>query len=388
MNLNEIVQSDEKYFMPVYGPRFPLAIDHGKGAYLYDIDGKEYLDFVAGIATNLLGYADPGLTRAMSEQLGKVVHCSNLYYFEPQARLEKSLCELAGDDYKVFFCNSGGEANETAIKLVRKHFHDQNKYGILSLRNSFHGRTLATLSATGQEHFHTGFTPLPPEFDYFSTIEELKSKINPNLGGVILEMIQGEGGVNPLEKGFVQNIAAVCREHDILLLVDEVQTGMGRTGTMFAFEQYGIRPDIFTLAKGLGGGMPVGACLAKSHISFKKGEHGSTFGGNPLACAAANYVCSAVDEAMLAHVREMSEYLFAKLQPLSPRGSGLLLGFSLEKLNNRDFVLKALEKGLLLVTAGFNTVRLVPPFVITRAECDKCVDIIFEVFDELSQELF
>ena len=383
MNFNEIVQNDEKYFMPVYGPRFPLAIDHGKGAYLFDTQGNKYLDFVAGIATNLLGYADPGYIQAMRQQMEKVLHCSNLYYTQPQAQLEKTLCDLAGDTYKVFFCNSGGEANETAIKLVRKHFHDDNKYAILSLRNSFHGRTLATLTATGQEHFHTSFTPLPPEFDYFSTIEELRDKITQNTGGVILEMIQGEGGVNPLDKGFVQNIAAVCQEHDILLIIDEVQTGMGRTGSMFAFEQYDITPDIFTLAKGLGNGFPIGACLAKSHISFKKGEHGSTFGGNPLACTAGNYVCAAVDEEMLAHVREMSDYLFEQLQPLTPRGKGLLLGFTLEKINNREFVQKALEKGLLLVTAGFNTVRLVPPFVITKEDCDKCVRIIFEVFQEL-----
>lgn len=385
MTYNEIVENDEKYFMPIYGPRFPLAVDHGKGCYLYDTENNEYLDFVAGIATNCLGYVDEGFTKALTNQINKVIHCSNYYYNEPQAELVEKLCNLAGEDYKCFICNSGGEANETAIKLVRKHFHKENKYGILSLRNSFHGRTLATLSATGQDHFHTSFTPLPPEFDYFSTIEELNSKINPNLGGVILEMIQGEGGVNPLDKGFVKNIAQICKDNDILLIVDEIQTGMGRTGTMFGFEQYDIEPDIFTLAKALGGGVPIGACLTKSHITFKKGEHGSTFGGNPLACTAANYICDKIDANMLAHVNEMSDYLFEKLKPLNPRGKGLLLGFTLEGINNREFVLKCIEKGLLLATAGFNTVRLAPPFIITKANIDKCVEIIFETLKEFQE---
>lgn len=382
MNYDEIVQNDQDYFMPVYGKRFPVCLDHGTGCRVTDINGKTYLDFVAGIATNCLGYAHPGFNQHMKAQLDKMTHCSNLYYNQPQAELIKKLCGLAGSDYRCFLANSGAEANETAIKLVRKHFHEQGKYAVLSLRNSFHGRTMATLSATGQEKFHTKFTPLCPEFDYFSSIEELKKKITPKTGGVMLEMVQGEGGVNPMGKPFIQNIAQVCKENGLLLIVDEIQTGMGRCGTLFAFQQYGIQPDIFTLAKALGNGIPISACLAKSEIHFDPGEHGTTFGGNPFACAAANYVVDTLDEQMLAHIREMSDYLKEQLNPLSPRGLGLLVGFTIKDIQNKDFVLKCLNHGLLLATAGFNTVRLVPPLMVTKTEIDQCVNIIFEVIKE------
>lgn len=386
MLFNEIVEKDEKYFMPVYGKRFPLAIERGNGCYLFDTTGKKYIDFASGIAVNALGYGNKGYTQHIKEQIDKICHFSNLYYNENQALLAEKLCSYMNEPYKAFICNTGAEANECAIKLVRKHFKDERKYKIFTLRNSFHGRTMATLSATGQEKFHTDFMPLCPEFDYFSTIDELKQKIDDKTGGIMIELIQGEGGVNPLGLTFVKNIESICRENNILLIVDEIQTGIGRTGNMFAFEDYEITPDIFTLAKGLGGGLPIGACLAKEHISFSKGDHGTTFGGNPLCCAAANYVLEELDSNMMEHINEMSRYFFEKLKPLNPRGKGLIIGFTVDKINNVDIVKGCMEKGLLLITAGFNTVRIVPPLIIEKEEIDKGIKIIFDTINELEEK--
>lgn len=385
MLYEEIVEKDKQFFMPVYGNRLPIAIERGKGCYLFDNTGKKYIDFVAGIATNAIGYGDQGFADHIKEQLNKVCHFSNLYYNEPQALLVEKLCSYMDEPYKAFICNSGAEANECAIKLVRKHFKEQGKYKILGLRNSFHGRTIATLSETGQDKFHKDFVPLCPEFDFFSTIEELKEKIDDKTGAIIIELIQGEGGVNPLALSFVKNIETVCKENDLLLIIDEIQTGIGRTGTMFAFQDYGLSPDIFTLAKALGGGLPIGACVAKAHISFAKGDHGTTFGGNALCCSAANYMLKVIDNDMLEYVNEMSKYFFEKLAPLHPRGKGLLIGFTIDKLNNYDIVKKCLEKGLLVLTAGFNTVRIVPPLIISKKEIDKGVEILFEAIKELEE---
>ena len=383
MNVTEIRELDSKYYMPTYGQRFPVVIDHGNGTKLYDTDGKEYLDFTSGIATNCLGYNDEGFVKHICEQVQKGTHFSNLYFNEPQTLLAQKLVELAGSEYKCFFGNSGAEANECAIKLVRKHFCKEGKHKILTLKNSFHGRTMATLTATGQEKFHKDFMPLCPEFDYFTTIEELKEKIDSKTGAVMIELVQGEGGVRPLEQEFVDTIVALCKQNNMLLIVDEIQTGIGRCGTMFAHQGYGIKPDIFTLAKALGNGVPVAACLAKDHINFAKGDHGTTFGGNPLACSAGNYVLSRVNDELLAHVNEMSEYIMTKLSSLNPRGKGLLIGFNHPTLTNIDIVNKCLEKGLLIVTAGMNTVRMVPPLVITKEDADKAVEIIFEAIKEL-----
>lgn len=385
MLYEEIVEKDKQFFMPVYGNRLPIAIERGKGCYLFDNTGKKYIDFVAGIATNAIGYGDQGFVDHIKEQLNKVCHFSNLYYNEPQALLVEKLCSYMDEPYKAFICNSGAEANECAIKLVRKHFKEQGKYKILGLRNSFHGRTIATLSETGQDKFHKDFVPLCPEFDFFSTIEELKEKIDDKTGAIIIELIQGEGGVNPLALSFVKNIETVCKENDLLLIIDEIQTGIGRTGTMFAFQDYGLSPDIFTLAKALGGGLPIGACVAKAHISFAKGDHGTTFGGNALCCSAANYMLKVIDNDMLEYVNEISKYFFEKLTPLHPRGKGLLIGFTIDKLNNYDIVKKCLEKGLLVLTAGFNTVRIVPPLIISKKEIDKGVEILFEAIKELEE---
>lgn len=385
MLYEEIVEKDKQFFMPVYGNRLPIAIERGKGCYLFDNTGKKYIDFVAGIATNAIGYGDQGFVDHIKEQLNKVCHFSNLYYNEPQALLVEKLCSYMDEPYKAFICNSGAEANECAIKLVRKHFKEQGKYKILGLRNSFHGRTIATLSETGQDKFHKDFVPLCPEFDFFSTIEELKEKIDDKTGAIIIELIQGEGGVNPLALSFVKNIETVCKENDLLLIIDEIQTGIGRTGTMFAFQDYGLSPDIFTLAKALGGGLPIGACVAKAHISFAKGDHGTTFGGNALCCSAANYMLKVIDNDMLEYVNEISKYFFEKLAPLHPRGKGLLIGFTIDKLNNYDIVKKCLEKGLLVLTAGFNTVRIVPPLIISKKEIDKGVEILFEAIKELEE---
>lgn len=386
MLYDEIVENDKKYYMPVYGNRLPIAIDHGNGCYIFDASGKKYIDFVAGIATNTLGYGNKGYNEHLKAQIDKICHFSNLYYNEPQALLAEKLCSYFNEPYKAFICNSGAEANECAIKLVRKYFKDDGKYKILGLRNSFHGRTMATLSATGQDKFHKDFVPLCPEFDFFSTIEELKQKIDDKTGAIILELIQGEGGVNPLAKTFVKNIESICKEKSLLLIIDEIQTGIGRTGTMFAFEDYDLSPDIVTLAKGLGGGIPIGACLAKEHISFSKGDHGTTFGGNALCCSAANYILNVMDNNMLEHVKNISKYFFEKLAPLNPRGKGLLIGFTIDKINNVDIVQKCLEKGLLVLTAGFNTVRIVPPLVIEKQEVDKGIEILFEAIKELEEQ--
>lgn len=386
MLYEEIVKNDEEYFMPVFGHRFPIAIDRGDGCHIFDTDGKEYIDFTSGIAVNSLGYNHQGYKEHLKEQIDRICHFSNLYYNEQQALLAQKLCSYFEEPYKVFLCNSGAEANECAIKLVRKHFKDQGKHKILALRNSFHGRTMATLSETGQEKFHKDFKPLCPEFDFFSTVDELKQKIDDKTGAIILELIQGEGGVNPLGLSFVKNIETICKEKELLLIIDEIQTGIGRTGKMFAFEAYDLSPDIITLAKGLGGGVPIGACLAKEHISFSKGDHGTTFGGNPLCCSAANFVLKTVDDKMLHHVNEMSAYFFEKLAPLNPRGKGLLIGFTIDKIDNVNIVNKCIEKGLLVLTAGFNTVRIAPPLVIEKEDIDIGVKILFEAIKELEEE--
>jgi acetylornithine aminotransferase len=354
------------------------------------LEGREYLDFVAGIAVNVLGHGHPDLVLAIQKQVQQLVHTSNLYYTEPQVRLAKALVEHSFAQ-KVFFCNSGAEANEAAIKLARKYAHD--KYGagrheILTMRNSFHGRTLATLTATGQEKVQKGFEPLMPGFSYvtFNDLSEVERSISEKTAAVMLEPIQAEGGVHVAERAYMQGLREICRERDVLLILDEVQTGIGRTGTLFCYEQFGIQPDIMTLAKGLGGGVPIGACLATDPVAkaFTPGSHASTFGGNPLACAAALAVLRVLLEGkVLEHARRMGDYLAKGLAACKERirvvkevrGLGLLQGLELDT-DGKAVVTDCLARGLLINCVGDRVLRFVPPLIITQGEIDRLLHVL------------
>lgn len=375
--------------------RYPLAISHGKGALLYDLEGNEYIDCVAGIATCTLGHADPRVVKAVSEQIARTAHVSNLYYIPEQANLARWLVDRSPAD-KVFFCNSGAEANEAAIKLTRKRWH--LKHGstaenpgtpvIVTAMQSFHGRTVATLTATGQPKYHANWWPLVPGFEYvqYNDVEHLREicgNLGKNLAGVLIEALQGEGGVRPATKEFMEAAREVCDNVGALLICDEVQVGMGRTGTLWCFEQSGVTPDVFTLAKGLGGGVPIGAMLAQEHCNvFGPGDHASTFGGNPLATAAGAAVANALDSGVLQNVRERGDQLYDGLQKVAKRfpnvikevrGLGLIRGVELEGIKAGDIVSHAMDNGLLLVVAGPHVVRFVPPLVITEKQVDEAV---------------
>lgn len=343
MKIQEIIEMDKKYYMNTFGDRFPVAFEYGKGSMLYDIDGKAYIDFLSGIAVNVLGYGHPELTKALTSQIQKLLHCSSLFYIQSQAELAKMLVKHSCGD-RAFICNSGAEANEGAIKLARKYFYARglNKYEVITALNSFHGRTLATLAATGQEKYQKPYRPLPPGFKHvpLNDIETLKNSINEKTCAIMLETIQGEGGVIEANPHYMEEVARLCRNNDILLIIDEVQTGIGRTGKLFSYQHYGIEPDIFTLAKGLGGGIPIGAVVAKEPVAsaFEPGDHGTTFGGNPLACTAAVTVLSTLlNENLIEQCRDKGEYFKKQLYQLSSkftfitdvRGRGLMVGLEL-----------------------------------------------------------
>lgn len=396
MKTQEIIQTVDDNYMPVFA-RYGIALSHGEGPYVYDNDGKKYLDFLAGIAVNVLGHGHPALVAAISQQAGKLIHCSNLYYTEVQAKLVESLAKVSGLG-KVFMANSGAEANEGAIKLARKYAKKINadKIEIISAQHCFHGRTLATLTATAQPKYQKGYEPLPGGFNYvpFNDIEALKAAVTEKTCAILLEPIQGEGGINMPDETYLQQVRQLCDEKEILLILDEIQTGMGRTGTMFAYEQYGIVPDIVTLAKGLGGGVPIGAFIASDKVAsvFTSGDHGSTFGGNPLACAAANAVLLAIkEEGLLANAKELGNY-FAKgllvLQAKYPklitqvRGKGLMLGAQLT-LPGRDIVNACLVKGVIINCTAGNVLRFVPPLTIERAHVDEVLAVLDAVLAEI-----
>ena len=365
--------------------RANLLAETGSGAVIHDETGKRYIDLGSGIGVNAFGAADPVWLAAVTEQAGKLQHLSNLYYTEPQAKLARLLCEKTGMR-KVFFANSGTEANECVIKCARKYSHD--KYGdgratIVTLTNSFHGRTMATLTATGQEAMHVHFGPFLPGFKYtpandFPAMEQVLS--GGDVCAVLMEMVQGEGGVIPLDKDFVQKTAALCREKDILFAVDEVQTGNGRTGTLYAWMQYGVTPDLFSTAKGLGGGLPLGACLMgeKCENTLTAGTHGSTFGGNPVCCAGALSILERLDEPLLAEVREKGELIRASLEGapgvLGVTGLGLMVGIAVEKPAG-EIVKSCLEKGVIVLTAH-EKVRLLPPLNIKKEELAEALEIL------------
>ena len=383
MELHTIEELDSRYLMSTYG-RFQVALEEGHGAVAADSKGKEYVDFGSGIGVNSLGYADPGWAAAVAGQAAKLQHASNLYYSDGQVKLARRLCELSGMG-RAFLCNSGAEANECAIKLARKYSFD--KYGmgrdkIITLQNSFHGRTVTTLAATGQEVFHNFFFPFTGGFDYVPAgdLEALRAKADDSTCAVMIELVQGEGGVRPLEKTYVKALRQFCSERDLLLIVDEVQTGVGRTGSFYAYQQYDILPDLVTSAKGLGGGLPIGACLCAEPLGgvMTAGTHGTTYGGNPIACAAANYVLDRVTEpGFMEAVTEKGAYLRQTIASMpgvtAVRGLGMMLGVELTKGTARQAADACLEKGLLILTAK-EVLRLLPPLTITRQEMDRGLD--------------
>ncbi len=386
MDFSEIKALDEKYVLQTYG-RNQLAIDHGKGATLWDTQGKEYIDFTSGIGVCSLGYADGEWANAVYGQAMKLGHISNLFYTEPYAKLAAKLVPAAGMA-AAFFGNSGAEANEGMIKLARKYSYD--KYGpgraaIITLKNSFHGRTITTLKATGQDHFHDFFFPFTEGFRYAEAnrLESLLEQAGDDVCGVMMELIQGEGGVNPLDADYVRETAKLCEERDWLLLIDEVQTGVGRTGSMFAFQQFGIKPDVVTFAKGIAGGLPFGGFMVneKCRGVLRAGDHGSTFGGNPVSAAAANVVMDRLTPAFLAQVAEKGKYLREGIGKInSPyvsgiRGMGLMTGVGVQGTTHKELKDKLMDAGLLCLTAGKDTLRLLPPLVITREELDKGLSI-------------
>lgn len=384
MNIKE---KDEAYIAHTY-QRYPIVMDHGEGAMVYDEVGQAYIDFTSGIGVNIFGFCDQGWIKAVEAQLNKLPHVSNLYYSAPDTEVAQKLCERTGAK-KVFFANSGAESNEGAIKIARKYSHD--KYGegrneIITLTNSFHGRTITTLSATGQDVFHKNFMPFTPGFVHVeaNNSKDFLSKVNGNICAVMIEMVQGEGGVIPLDPSFVNTIQNYCEEHDVLLIIDEVQTGVGRCGTLYAYEQYGLHPDLVTTAKGLGGGLPIGAVMMfdKCEHVLGYGDHGTTFGGNPIACAGASYILDRCDEHMLQHVQEVGLYLKQQLRKL-PRvkqvdGMGLMLGVEFEGISGRDVVTACISKGAIFLNAK-NRLRLLPPLIITKEQIDQGIAILHEV---------
>ena len=393
--LTQIMALDEACFLPVFGKRVPLVVDHGKGMYLYGTDGKKYMDMIGGIAVNTLGHANSKLTRAISSQAKKVIHCCNYYYNEPQTMLAKKLTDMSFAE-KAFFANSGAEANEGAIKLARGYWSKQGtpKPKIITAKMSFHGRTMATIAATGQEKFQTPFNPMVPGFEYvpYNDIEAIKAAADSETGAIMLELIQGESGVHPADFDYVQEVRKFCTANRILLIIDEVQTGVGRTGTFFAYEQYGIQPDIVTLAKGLAGGVPIGAVLANKAAStgFAPGDHGSTFGGNPLACAAALAVIEEIESKnLLGNSMNMGALLQKKLQNVAKktkkiseiRGKGLLIGIELDSGSSAEVKMKLFEKGFLVSSIGSNVIRIAPPLIINRIHVYKFISALQDVLE-------
>lgn len=390
MNVKE---NDKKFIANTYA-RFDIEITHGKGSLVYDREGREYIDLSSGIAVNTFGMCDPVFINAVNEQLNKCQHTSNLYYSEPCVKLATLLCEKTGCK-KVFFGNSGAEANECAIKVARL-WGSENKgekyYNIVTLKNSFHGRTLTTLAATGQDVFHKYFTPLTEGFVYAeaNNLESVENCLLENkCCAIMMELVQGEGGVMALDKNFVTGVYKLCQKYNVLLLIDEVQTGNGRTGSLYAYEQYGITPDVVTTAKGLGGGLPIGACLMFERTENILGPslHGSTFGGNPLACAGGVSIISRIDSDLLNEVKEKSKYIFEELTGsegiISVSGMGLMIGIE-TKADASLIISKCMEKGLLPIKAK-NKVRLLPPLNIPMELVKKSVEIIKEVAKECAQ---
>ena len=390
MTSKDIMALTDQYIMHTYG-RFPVAIDHGEGATLYDPEGNAYIDFTSGIGVTDLGYGNTAWADSIAAQAKKLGHVSNLFYTEPAARLAEILCKRTGESC-VFFANGGGEANEGMIKLARKYSFD--KYGkgratIITLNNSFHGRTITTLMATGQEVFHNYFFPFTEGFRYADAndLDSLEDAAGSDVCAVMMELVQGEGGVLPLDKAYVQAVAKLCAERDWLLLVDEVQTGVGRTGSLFAFQQYGVLPDVVSFAKGIAGGLPMSGILAseKCRNVLGPGMHATTFGANPVCAAAGLVVQETLSDDFLQEVTAKGEYLRGAIEALDlpcfgkTRGLGLMIGIEVkEGYTNKEIAGKLIENGLLVLTAGPG-MRLLPPLVISKEEMDQGVAIMKKV---------
>lgn len=386
MDTKTIIDQTEEYYLPVFG-RYQLALTHGKGCKLYDADGNEYLDFLAGIAVNSLGHAHPALVKAISEQAGKLMHCSNIYYTDIQAQAAKEIVEVTGLD-RVFLANSGAEANEGAIKLARKYGHQKNdgKYRIITAVHSFHGRTMMTVTATGQPKYQQGYEPLPSGFDYvpYGDIQALKEVMAEDVCCVLLEPIQGEGGVHVPSDEYLREARALCDKFDALLIFDEIQTGVARTGKWFAYMHSGIKPDVLTFAKGIGGGFPVGGFVVTERLAhvFKPGDHGGTFGGNPLACAAIHATLNTIkNENIVEHTATLGAYFKQQLEVLldkypdkvaEVRGLGLILGMELKK-DGKAVIEACLKQHVIVNCTAGNVIRLVPPLIVTKEEIDQVV---------------
>lgn len=386
-----VIQTDDQYIAHTYA-RYPIVLTHGSGAILYDENDQPYVDMTAGIGVNALGHNFTPWVDAIFKQAMKLAHASNLYYTKPDSDVAKTLCERTGFK-KMVFANSGAEANEGAIKAARKYSFDKygsNRYEIITLVNSFHGRTITTLSATAQDHFHQYFDPFTPGFVYAlaNDITDLHAHVSDKTCAIMMELIQGEGGVLPLQLDYVHAVAKLCLERDILLIIDEVQTGIGRTGSLFAYEQFQIQPDIITVAKGLGGGLPIGGVLLHDKVmnTFQPGDHGTTFGGNPISCAGANVILSYINDAFLDEVCKKGAYIKQRLLTMKHvegvDGLGLMLGISLCDCKASDIANACLAKGLLVLTAK-DKLRLLPPLNISDDEIQQAMDILEIVLNQL-----
>lgn len=389
MKANEIMEKAENYVLHTYN-RYPVVLDHGKGVRLYDVEGKEYLDFAAGIAVFALGYGNETYNQTLKDQIDRLIHTSNLYYNEPMADAGEKLVKASGMD-KVFFTNSGTEAIEGALKAARKYAYlrdGHNDHEIIAMNHSFHGRSMGALSVTGNTHYQDPFRPLIGgiRFANFNDLESVKAQVTEKTCAIILETVQGEGGIYPADPEFLKGVRALCDEKDILLILDEIQCGMGRTGSMFAWQQYGVKPDIMTCAKALGCGIPVGAFVLNQKTaehSLVPGDHGTTYGGNPLACAAVSAVFDIFEkEKIVDHVQQVSAYLEKRLDELVEkydfltvrRGKGLMQGLVVSGRPVGEIVQQALKNGLLVITAGSDVLRMVPPLVITEADVDEMIE--------------
>ena len=389
MKANEIMEKAENYVLHTYN-RYPVVLDHGKGVRLYDVEGKEYLDFAAGIAVFALGYGNETYNQTLKDQIDRLIHTSNLYYNEPMADAAEKLVKASGMD-KVFFTNSGTEAIEGALKAARKYAYlrdGHNDHEIIAMNHSFHGRSMGALSVTGNTHYQDPFRPLIGgiRFADFNDLESVKAQVTEKTCAIILETVQGEGGIYPADPEFLKGVRALCDEKDILLILDEIQCGMGRTGSMFAWQQYGVKPDIMTCAKALGCGIPVGAFVLNQKTaehSLVPGDHGTTYGGNPLACAAVSALFDIFEkEKIVDHVQQVSAYLEKRLDELVEkydfltvrRGKGLMQGLVVSGRPVGEIVQQALKNGLLVITAGSDVLRMVPPLVITEADVDEMME--------------
>jgi len=396
MNSQQWIEKSDKYIMKTYG-RYPIVPIRGKGCTLWDVDGNEFLDFLGGVAVNNLGHCHPRVVAALQKQAAELLHCSNYYQIPQQIELAELLCSHSFAD-KAFFCNSGAEANEAAIKLARKYSREKfgaDRYEIITAADSFHGRTMATVSATGQEKVQRFFDPLLHGFTHvpFNDVAAMEAAVTPASCAIMLEPIQGEGGVNVPSADYFREIRRICDKHNLLLIFDEVQVGMGRTGTLFAYEHFDVVPDIMTLAKALAGGAPIGAMLARDEVAsaFTPGTHGSTFGGNPLVCAAAvATVRTILEEGILNHTEEIGEYLVGELEALGKkysfvkevRGIGLMIGMGLT-IPAGDIVKKGHERGVLLNVVHDTVLRFVPPLVVTKQEINRMIAILDGIFAEI-----